>query len=541
MFNLNVSPAQLFDLFNSVLVYYGLGPINQWFFTKYYSPSDFGSIDEFKKATDVYQIDAVRLFSTFTEAFDKMSRASISDNILKELNVVDISKYESRGEWELIELINDEHLPDLGYISAKTVRQEHNERRWLRDQLDIIASDLINKIDSSVILESLSTKKKNKIDSLLRKFDSNIAHGLSSPLFLFDSDIIKRESERLAPLGEDILERMEQTQRKALKNLSSYLSSDYMDIYVATSMRTDADYISVNSFVKYLFGDSRVRPLKLRYFNPTQSWIDDRVAKGLVEALMLKRASLTIYMAQKSDTFGKDSEASVSLGQGKPVIVYVPKLRIEGDIVVDVEEYFKKSRVELSELYSGLPNSEEVDDTIDDEALIASIITESLTNCTDECICEAVNKVWADFDLYSESARVNSSEREAYRQWLDVVKSDSSHDLIPLSIRNVVIGILVATSINFEKRAKVFREVHPLALQVILSTGVLNGILVTRDVGQCAEVLVSIIKNDLNLDMTKDESNYRVVERITGSTIRVISRHRLLRNSFEAFYKSSVS
>ncbi|MGE6383580.1 hypothetical protein ACQKCO_18500, partial [Shewanella baltica] len=267
----------------------------------------------------------------------------------------------------------------------------------------------------------------------------------------------------------------------------------------------------------------------------------DRVAKGLVEALMLKRASLTIYMAQKSDTFGKDSEASVSLGQGKPVIVYVPKLRIEGDIVVDVEEYFKKSRVELSELYSGLPNSEEVDDTIDDEALIASIITESLTNCTDECICEAVNKVWADFDLYSESARVNSSEREAYRQWLDVVKSDSSHDLIPLSIRNVVIGILVATSINFEKRAKVFREVHPLALQVILSTGVLNGILVTRDVGQCAEVLVSIIKNDLNLDMTKDESNYRVVERITGSTIRVISRHRLLRNSFEAFYKSSVS
>ncbi|MGE6383693.1 helix-turn-helix domain-containing protein [Shewanella baltica] len=277
LFNLNVSPAQLFDLFNSVLVYYGLGPINQWFFTKYYSPSDFGSIDEFKKATDVYQIDAVRLFSTFTEAFDKMSRASISDNILKELNVVDISKYESRGEWELIELINDEHLPDLGYISAKTVRQEHNERRWLRDQLDIIASDLINKIDSSVILESLSTKKKNKIDSLLRKFDSNIAHGLSSPLFLFDSDIIKRESERLAPLGEDILERMEQTQRKALKNLSSYLSSDYMDIYVATSMRTDADYISVNSFVKYLFGDSRVRPLKLRYFNPTQSWIDDRV------------------------------------------------------------------------------------------------------------------------------------------------------------------------------------------------------------------------------------------------------------------------
>ena len=65
--------------------------------------------------------------------------------------------------------------------------------------------------------------------------------------------------------------------------------------------------------------------LNLRYFNPTQSWIDDRIAKGLVEALMLRRATVTIYMAQKTDTFGKDSEASVALGQGRPVIVYVPK------------------------------------------------------------------------------------------------------------------------------------------------------------------------------------------------------------------------
>ncbi len=41
---------------------------------------------------------------------------------------------------------------------------------------------------------------------------------------------------------------------------------------------------SVNSFVGRLFGHASVHPLKLRYFNPTQSWIEDRVAKGLVEA-----------------------------------------------------------------------------------------------------------------------------------------------------------------------------------------------------------------------------------------------------------------
>lgn len=91
-------------------------------------------------------------------------------------------------------------------------------------------------------------------------------------------------------------------------------------------MRTEADFVSVSGFTDALFKHDELRPLKLRFFDPTQSWIEDRVAKGLVEALMLRRSSMTIYMAQKSDTFGKDSEASVALGQGKPVVVYVPKL-----------------------------------------------------------------------------------------------------------------------------------------------------------------------------------------------------------------------
>ena len=85
-------------------------------------------------------------------------------------------------------------------------------------------------------------------------------------------------------------------------------------------------------------------------------------------------------------------------------------------------------------------------------------------------------------------------------------------------------------------RSKMFREVHPLALQVILSSGVLNGILVARSVDSCATVIHALIKNELNLEMVvpADEAdlNYRLVERTTRSTIRVISRHQLLRNAF---------
>jgi len=37
-------------------------------------------------------------------------------------------------------------------------------------------------------------------------------------------------------------------------------------------------------------GQEELNELDLRYFDPTQAYTDNRVNKGLVEALMLKRA-----------------------------------------------------------------------------------------------------------------------------------------------------------------------------------------------------------------------------------------------------------
>jgi hypothetical protein len=50
---------------------------------------------------------------------------------------------------------------------------------------------------------------------------------------------------------------------------------------------------------------------------PTQAYCSDRIDKGIAEALMLKRAQCTIYLAQESDTLGKDSELASTLAQGK--------------------------------------------------------------------------------------------------------------------------------------------------------------------------------------------------------------------------------
>ena len=157
--------------------------------------------------------------------------------------------------------------------------------------------------------------------------------------------------------------------------------------------------------------------------------------------------------------------------------------------------------------------------------------------CCDQIIT-AVRKQWADFDLYGEAERIIlPQDRAAYRTWLDKVIHEEKNEPLSESLRMQLISVLVARANRFEQRAKSFREDHPLALQIILSSGVLNGILVVRSVSQCAKVLDALIRNRLDLELVKDDRNYRLVEVGTRSTIRVISRNTLLRNAFEAQYE----
>lgn len=539
LFTKTRSDSETFDLFNTILVYYGVSPVSHDFFKTYLGPGAFGSMTKFKEAVTTYQMDAIRLFSTFGEAYREMNGTDNLPDLLSSLKERKPSQYYDRSDWDLIDNIEDDHLPDLGYISVARVRQETAERQTLVTFLEELAKKI--RKEGTQVIQSYQERQRRRIDSLLRKFDSRIEHGLFSPLFAPDPDALKREAIRLAPKSESELARMEETQRKALRNLSSYLTADYMDVYVATSMRSDADFVSVNQFVVSLFQHPDIRPLKLRYFNPTQSWIEDRIAKGLVEALMLRRAEITIYMAQKTDTFGKDSEASVALGQGKPVIVYVPKLILKDDPQTDTESLARMERTQLVTILvqeeDGTDSGTDIDDAIDDESLIGRILVGRLRKASDEQISDAVKRHWSDFDLYGESERISDNlKRSKYREWLDDTTKGSGGLPIPADIRDNVIGILVAVAIRFEGRARLFREIHPLALQVILSSGVLNGILVVRSVEQCARILRMLIENRLELTMSKDHLNYRLVERSTGSTVRVISRHKLLRNAFEIHY-----
>ena len=381
------------------------------------------------------------------------------------------------------------------------------------------------------------------MDSLLRELGTSLKHTPMSPLFVPNPAELEAEASRILRDEKDVAE-MENTQSIALRNLSNYVSADYIDVYVATSMRKDSDYISVNRFVSNLFHHEEISPLRLRYFNPTQSWIEDRVAKGLVEALMLRRADVTVYMAQKEDSFGKDSEASVALGQGKPVIVFVPKLSYTSDagVPLDSEELILADDSTLTTIIKteGKAAEAEVDETLDHAGLFSQTLTIRLRNLTEAQLGEIVRLHWADFGLLDEAERIKGENdtvrQDSYTNWVKALAGGKKPPALDEQLREDVIRILVATTVRLEKRAEVFREVHPLALQVILSTGVLNGILVARSVDSCAKLLKGVLKNEFDLELEIDDDNYRLVEKSTRSTIRVISRNALLVNALNNLY-----
>lgn len=128
------------------------------------------------------------------------------------------------------------------------------------------------------------------------------------------------------PKGLKSQERARQVRDAGQRNLRKYLTPDYLDVYVATSMRSRKDYIRMVRFVNDVFTHPLLQRLNLIYFDPTVCYHPDIRTSGLLEGLMLKRAKVTIYHAGEQDTFGKDSELATTLAQGKPAIVYVEKV-----------------------------------------------------------------------------------------------------------------------------------------------------------------------------------------------------------------------
>ncbi len=295
-------------------------------------------------------------------------------------------------------------------------------------------------------------------------------------------------------------------QKVALRNTDVYLTWEHLDVYVATSMRNKWEYEEILDFTSDLFNRTTLTPLKLRYFDPTQSKCNTSRDKGLLEGLMLKRASCTIYMAQETDTLGKDSELATTLAQGKPVIAYVPTINPDEFAQIVAERPLRYAKLRLLDLQAS--------DILKQGDRLTQLAHTFLSDLNQY-------RKKQPFDLWAE--RDKSEFKQAKVYWDELCR-----------------GLAEAEVKAFDKRADVLQKYHPLAMQMDLKTGVANGVLVVRSIPDCADLLQTILTNAAEFDIKVDEWCRTLVERNSESVFRVVTNNEKLTNSFWNLYEPRV-
>ncbi len=167
-------------------------------------------------------------------------------------------------------------------------------------------------------------KKLFDKDSQLAKKDPQAQMLLEFTADEFADDTVDTE-DQIKDKIRAIAKRFTTARMRALENTRLYLSIvNELDVYVATSMRRRSDFRDMSRDCEVIFRHEGLARFAVRYFDPTLSAADCHEDKGLIECLMVKCAKALLYFAGESDSFGKDSEVSMALSLGKPVIILCP-------------------------------------------------------------------------------------------------------------------------------------------------------------------------------------------------------------------------
>ena len=207
---------------------------------------------------------------------------------------------------------------------------------------------------------------------------------------------------------------------------------------------------------------------------------------------------------------GKDSELAATLAQGKPVVVYVPKIE-------DVDKRCKDLR----------------DKTFDELIILASLVEEFVEHEDieqfEECSGEAERIALEDDDGSKlEKLKAHVKEYEALLRLISKYEKKF-----------------------YDKRAWKLKYAHPLRFQMHLETGVANGVLVVRTPSECKIMIQKLLTGSLEFEILspgddcKDkedfgpalENNYILIDKFTRSAFRVVTTDEKLTNSFWNLYK----
>jgi hypothetical protein len=351
-----------------------------------------------------------------------------------------------------------------------------------------------------------------------------------------EEDLKSRPKDRTAAeRAQQLQARIKSLEKKGRRNSAAYMSSDYLDVYFATSMRNDWEFRETYKFIREVLENPDLIGMQLRYFDPTQAYMDGVLEKGILEALMLKRARCTVYLVQEADTLGKDSELAATLAQGKLVVAYVralegEDLRRHRDALrgYPVAYYQKRIYTLLAEDFFARPKNR-------------------LRVCEK---AEQLGVTLREDEIQSRAIEISgiagqTRRKETYRVLGGPEEEKESIRMFLERVQDAPDFIAALDAVAFDRRAETIAKQHPLAMQVNLQTGVANGVLVVRDGPTCAKLLKAMLTNELKFYIDPKEDNVKgevvrwgtlLREAISGSTFRYVTDDPLLSNAFWNFY-----
>ncbi len=448
-----------------------------------------------------FQTVAMRRYGNFIYAFRRLSRMETAEDLREELADVGRAPNELRRAFAqrarpLIDIdpIAKEETYLLGYISARAVAADVERARFLQTQFASVPDGTA----WDRVVEQVVQAAGSEEQSATRRILETIGAGPSGASVAEARSFVDESVKTLDALAD----RTKQVQDKARLNQDVYLTWDHMDVYFATSMRTRWEFEELHDFVAQLMRRREFR--NVRYFDPTQAFMESRIDKGLIESLMLKRARCTVYQVQDTDTLGKDSELAATLAQGKPVIAFVPRV----------------SETQRTNALVAGPLS-----AISDRVRFIRFQVESFDASLTEADHDAIRRIDDEARKHVWKSTTESRSRAS---------RDRRAPLRPLCKK-----LASAEQRFYDGRARTLTEIHPLALQVNLQSGVANGVLVVRTVEDCAELLRRILVNDMEFDLEESKDMWTLREVVSSSVFRAVSKNRKLTNCFWNFYREA--
>jgi hypothetical protein len=453
-----------------------------------------------------FQRSALLLYGNFVFAYRTLSRIKDSKEFSEKLASI---CRDPKSEFEVlharrrklleVDRIDRDLTPFVGYLSMRNVPEDLRsceflltaaraadlEANW--DRYSDLVQEMANRGECEPLLEIVQNYRRIAPEADLSDFRK----------FLGESfELLNRRKTEV-----------QRVRARAAKNQDVYLTWDHMDVYFATSMRKAWEFTDLYDFIEQVMASEEFRDIGVRYFDPTQAYTDNRINKGLVEALMLKRARCTVYSVQDTDTLGKDSELASTLAQGKPVIAYVPDLNVDRR----ASQLFAEDPVTVLErmrfvLYADDQLAERLTD--EEYGLVSRVQDDLAEYCS--------KRIWLSIPDDSAATRLRDNLGDGLLDFCRIVARSEKA--------------------VYDKRAGTLKDSHPLALQVNLATGVANGVLVVRTIPDCAALLRRILLSEMEFALEEKDGMWSLREKISGCIHRVVTNDRKLNNCFWNFY-----